>query len=79
MSLFDRVSHLNRTGFLLIVAVSILLSCASQSFAGMVTFGSGDNQFQMEFVTIGNPGNTAETTGAPNPAGSVGYVYKIGT
>lgn len=79
MSLFDRVSHLNRTGFLLIVAVSILLTCASQSFAGMVTFGSGDNQFQMEFVTISNPGNTADTTGAPNPAGGVGYVYGIGT
>jgi formylglycine-generating enzyme required for sulfatase activity len=32
----------------------------------------------MEFVTIGNPGNAADTTGAPNPAGSVGYTYGIG-
>jgi hypothetical protein len=44
----------------------------------ITTFGSGTNQFQIEFVTIGNPGNAADTTGAPNPVGSVGYVYHIG-
>jgi sulfatase modifying factor 1 len=32
----------------------------------------------MEFVTIGSPGNAADTTGAPNPAGAVGYTYGIG-
>ena len=32
----------------------------------------------MEFVTIGNPGNVADTTGSPNPAGSVAYTYNIG-
>jgi formylglycine-generating enzyme required for sulfatase activity len=32
----------------------------------------------MEFVTIGNPGNAADTTGAPNPAGKVRYSYDIG-
>jgi formylglycine-generating enzyme required for sulfatase activity len=32
----------------------------------------------MEFVTIGNPGNPADTTGTPNPAGAVGYEYGIG-
>jgi formylglycine-generating enzyme required for sulfatase activity len=32
----------------------------------------------MDFVTIGNPGNAADTTGNPNPAGSVGYTYDIG-
>ena len=32
----------------------------------------------MDFVTIGNPGNAADTTGAPNPAGSVAYTYNIG-
>jgi formylglycine-generating enzyme required for sulfatase activity len=45
---------------------------------GTITFGSGGNTFNMEFVTIGNPGNTADTTGAPNPAGAVGYEYGIG-
>ena len=32
----------------------------------------------MEFVTIGNPNNVADTTGSPNPAGSVAYTYNIG-
>jgi formylglycine-generating enzyme required for sulfatase activity len=42
------------------------------------TFGSGANQFSIDFVTIGNPGNVADTTGFPNPAGSVSYIYNIG-
>jgi len=42
------------------------------------TFGSGANAFSIDFVEIGNPGNAADTTGRPNPAGSVGYVYNIG-
>jgi formylglycine-generating enzyme len=42
------------------------------------SFGSGANQFTMDFVTIGNPGNAADTTGSPNPVGSVAYSYKIG-
>jgi hypothetical protein len=42
------------------------------------TFGSGDNQFSIDFVRIGNPGNVADTTGSPNPAGSVAYNYNIG-
>ena len=40
--------------------------------------GTGANAFTMEFVTIGNPGNAADTTGAPNPAGSVAYTYNLG-
>jgi formylglycine-generating enzyme len=32
----------------------------------------------MEFVTIGNPNNAADTTGIPNPAGSVAYTYNLG-
>ena len=42
------------------------------------SFGSGANQFTMDFVTIGNPSNAADTTGAPNPAGSVAYTYNLG-
>ena len=33
------------------------------------SFGSGDNAFSMDFVTIGNPGNAADTMGSPNLAG----------
>lgn len=42
-------------------------------------FGIGANAFTMDFVTIGNPGNAPDTTGSPNPAGSVGYVFQMGT
>jgi formylglycine-generating enzyme required for sulfatase activity len=64
------------------VAVGTLATVASMaapSFGGTVTsFGTGANQFQMEFVTIGSPGNVADTTGAPNSAGRVNYTYDIG-
>jgi formylglycine-generating enzyme required for sulfatase activity len=59
-------------------ALATVASMAAQSFAGVVTFGSGTNAFQMEFVTIGNPNNAADTTGTPNPAGAVAYEYGIG-
>ena len=62
-------------------AASVLATVASMAapgHAGVITFGSGSNQFNMEFVTIGNPGNLADTTGTPNPAGAVGYTYAIG-
>jgi formylglycine-generating enzyme required for sulfatase activity len=42
------------------------------------TFGTGVNAFTMDFVTIGNPGNAADTTGNPNPVGSVAYTYNLG-
>ena len=51
---------------------------APSLLAATVNFGSGGNQFAIEFVPIGNSGNTADTTGAPNPAGSVGYAFQMG-
>jgi hypothetical protein len=38
------------------LALMIAATAYAPSFAGVVTFGSGANQFSMEFVTIGNPG-----------------------
>lgn len=38
------------------------------------TFGSGDQAFSIEFVTIGNPGNTSAAGGF----GSVAYTYNLG-
>ena len=62
------------TIFSLSCFLSGALGCVNAtSHAGVVTFGSGANQFTMEFVTIGNPGNAPDTTGNPTPAGSVGY------
>jgi hypothetical protein len=40
------------------------------------SFGSGANSFDVEFVTIGNPGNPPDAN--PNPAGAVPYSYRIG-
>ena len=50
------------------------------SYAAVVSFGSGVNQFNMEFVTIGNAGNAADTDANAKPlsAGAVGYTYDIG-
>ena len=59
-------------------ALATVASLAAPSYAGVVTFGSDGNQFNMEFVTIGNPGNANDTTGVPSPAGAVGYTYDIG-
>lgn len=57
--------------------VALAVSAHAQTIT-TTTFGSGANAFSIDFVTIGNPGNAADTTGAPNPAGSVGYIYNIG-
>jgi len=59
-------------------ALATVVGMAAPSFAAVVSFGSGANQFNMEFVTIGNPNNVADITGSPNPAGAVAYEYGIG-
>jgi formylglycine-generating enzyme required for sulfatase activity len=64
-------------------ALAIGLLTFTASLAQADTFGSGANQFDIEFVPIGNPGNTADTASdpdppAPNPAGSVDYAYRMG-
>jgi formylglycine-generating enzyme len=57
-----------------------LFGFSAHAIAGI--FGSGENQFTIDFVTIGNPGNPADSTGkppgTPNPAGSVSYEYQMG-
>lgn len=40
------------------------------------TFGSGENAFEIDFVTIGDPGNPADDL--PNTRGAVDYEYRIG-
>ena len=56
-----------------------LASLTTISSAQTITqnFGAGANAFSIDFATIGNPNNVADTTGDPNPAGSVGYIYNI--
>ena len=58
----------------------IVLLAIQSTYSETITqnFGTGANQFSIDFITIGNTGNTADTTGSPNPAGSVSYIYQIG-
>ena len=42
------------------------------------TFGSGANQFSIDFVEIGNTNNQPDSNGSPNMAGSVGYIFNLG-
>jgi sulfatase modifying factor 1 len=56
----------------------VFLSIFSAPCAVAAMFGSGANAFEIRFATIGDPGNPPDTTGNPNPAGSVPYSYRIG-
>ena len=63
-------------------ALATVASMAAPSFAGTITFGSGGNTFAMEFVTIGNPSNAADTDPSARPVsttlGRVDRTYDIG-
>lgn len=56
--------------------VFLTLFCTSAANAD--TFGSGANMFDIDFVAIGSPGNSADTSGDPNPSGKVNYTYRMG-
>ncbi len=60
------------SGLLVLAAGTLTTQAAS------VTFGTALNEFSIEFVEIGNPGNADDTTGSPDPAGKVEYEYRIG-
>lgn len=69
------------TKFHLSTVLILALAGAGQAQSLLRTFDSGGaNEFTMEFVTIGNPGNAANTTwtGSGNTAGGVAYTYGIG-
>jgi sulfatase modifying factor 1 len=53
-----------------IITVSLLAG-----FAFADTFGAGANQFDIDFVAVGNAGNTPDSTGY----GAVGHDYRIGS
>ncbi len=62
------------------IILPLLILSSQIASAQLVTdsFGSGANAFNIDFVTIGNPNNAADTTGDPNPVGAVAYTYTIG-
>lgn len=55
---------------------AILALMCTQANADM--FGTFPNQFEIEIADVGDPGNAADNTGNPTPAGSVDYAYSIG-
>ena len=74
---------MRRILFHFVAAVSMAAAgMVSAVQAGTITFGSGANQFNMEFVTIGNPGNEPDARSNSRPVsatlGQVGYTYGIG-
>jgi hypothetical protein len=54
-------------------ALCVLILLLVPSNAPADTFGSGSNVFDIAFVNIGNPGNAADMTGSPNPAGALPF------
>jgi sulfatase modifying factor 1 len=58
-----------------LVAVTVLTMLSTTAAAD--TFGTGGNQFTIDFVPIGDAGNTGDTAEAGY--GGVGYAYRIGT
>ena len=72
-------NHRTLSTFPLLVAASLFAAMTVPNAAARAdSFGSGENAFEIELVTVGDPGNLADTTGVPNPAGSVPYTYRIG-
>lgn len=64
---------------LLLITLMILAWLGFDSRDGLSdTFGSGSDAFEIEFVTIDQPGNLPDLGGNPRPAGRVDYVYEIG-
>jgi formylglycine-generating enzyme required for sulfatase activity len=63
-----------------LVAISGACALASPGSAQTIQFGSGTNAFSLEFVSIGQAGNAADTNplGAPAGAGAVNYVFQMG-
>mgnify|MGYP001016469680 CR=1 FL=1 len=55
-----------------IAMVGVVLGLVQGAYAD--SFGSGDYQFEISFVEVGNPGNGADNTGY----GAVAYTFGIG-
>ena len=63
-----------KTTNLFAILLAALVANIFSARAWSDTFGSGANTFDIEFVTIGNPGNAADTTGEPE-SGRLGALH----
>ncbi|MFM7374218.1 MAG: SUMF1/EgtB/PvdO family nonheme iron enzyme, partial [Chthoniobacterales bacterium] len=59
----------------IVAALFAAFTLSMQPSAQADTFGSGSNAFTIDFVSIGNAGNAADT----NSYGAVPYQYRVGT
>ena len=66
---------MNSTSRSILTASAAVLCAFTVTSARADTFGSGANTFTIDFVSVPNPGNSADTTGY----GAVIYDYRIGT
>ncbi len=60
------------------LSATLMLALCCISTAHADTFGSGSEAFDIDFVTIGNPGNADDTMGLQPLSGKVDYTYRIG-
>ena len=67
---------MRHTDYSIYLARVLLVATMLATSAQADTFGIGANSFDIEFVTVGNPGNPPDAN--PNPAGAVPYEYRIG-
>jgi formylglycine-generating enzyme required for sulfatase activity len=59
------------------IALCLLFAFALINRGYADTFGSGASTFNIDFVTIGNPGNASDTSSDPSSIGAVSYTYRI--
>jgi hypothetical protein len=67
-----------KTTYLPVILSAVVIAIIFSGNAWGDTFGFGANTFEVAFATVGNPGNAADMTGDPYPAGSVPYAFRIG-
>ncbi len=75
---WGKLMNVKQLGSISLAFSAILLASADRA-AGDI-FGSGVNTFEIDFVTIGDPGNADDTVNVPvnRPQGSVDYTYRMG-
>jgi hypothetical protein len=62
---------MNYLSLRILFAAPLYLLFTPYAIAANISFGNGINQFNIDFVEIGSPGNAADTSGNPNPSGAV--------
>jgi formylglycine-generating enzyme required for sulfatase activity len=53
----------------------VVVACGAAAL--VVSFAASAHAITINWVTVGDPGNAADTTGAPNPAGAVSTSFQI--